>query len=382
MDSKTLHKQMILCILGISTVGIPLGLLGPVTVILLEKNHMPTWINGLFVTMSYLTIFIFSFITGKLINHYGIKKIFITGMVLMLIGSIGLPMIFNIPILFISRAIMGIGITFGFVSTEVLINVLSTEEKRNKNITLYIMIFSLGIAIGSALIWTVNVNMILPYAIATVIILVVLIISYLKLLDCKLPKGGEEEHKNLNIKNLPLIGIISAILYGFFESSITVVLPIYGLRTGFNQNETSVLITAFVLGGIVVYYYLSKVFDETNYLKYIKLTLLLLVIFLSFPIYIDSLIVQSIIFFLLGGLVPELYSLGLSYTMAKIEKQHTAEANGYYSSSYGFGTLVGPLVSSELLDIDAKVAYWITATILTIIVLSITLGVKNGTNKN
>lgn len=380
MQDKQFKRQMFLCILGISTVGIPLGLLGPVTVMLLEQNHMPTWINGLFVTMAYLTIFLFSPITGKLVNRYGIKKIFILGMLLMFIGSFGLPAVFNIPILFLSRALMGIGVTMGFVSTEILINVLSTDEKRNQNITIYIMIFSLGIAIGSSLIWTVKIFTLLPYIIGTSIIFVVMVISQIFLHDTRI-SYIQEKKKKFPITLFPMIGLFTAVLYGFFESSITVVLPIYGLRTGFNQDQTTILITTFVVGGIVVYYLLSQIYKGLYYTQYILISLIFTLVLFLLPIKIDNLWLQSLIFFLLGGFIPSLYSLGLSYTMSNVDREYTAEANGYYSASYGFGTLLGPILASKLLDIDAKSAYWIFGAILSLLTIII-IRINYGKNKN
>ncbi|HPD67259.1 MAG TPA: MFS transporter [Ignavibacteriales bacterium] len=381
MQAANLKKQMLMCIIGISTVGIPLGLLGPVTVILLEQVKMPTWVNGLFVTMSYLTIFLFSPITSKLINKYGIRKIFLTGMILMLIGSVGLPVIYNLWILFLARALMGIGVTLGFVSTEVLINILSTDEKRNQNITLYIMIFSVGIAIGSSLIWTLNINQLLPYIIGFVIILLVLILSAVLLDDVKI-EGHEEKKNKFQLSKFPLIGFFTALLYGFFEASIMLVLPIYGLRTGFDSNDTTILITSFVVGGIIVFYLLSKLYKGLQYFNYIRITLFITMILLLSPTIINDLWLQTLLFFLLGGFIPALYSLGLSYTMNSVDKQYTAEVNGYYSASYGLGTLLGPMLASKLLDFDAKTTYWIFSGLLSFIILAIIHGVKYGNDKN
>ena len=160
------------------------------------------------------------------------------------------------------------------------------------------------------------------------------------------------------------------------------VLPIYGLRTGFDSNDTTILITSFVVGGIIVFYLLSKLYKGLQYFNYIRITLFITMILLLSPTIINDLWLQTLLFFLLGGFIPALYSLGLSYTMNSVDKQYTAEVNGYYSASYGLGTLLGPMLASKLLDFDAKTTYWIFSGLLSFIILAIIHGVKYGNDKN
>lgn len=377
---KYISNPMVLCVLGISTVGVPLGLLGPVTVILLEKQHTPTWLTGLFVTMSYITIFLFSSLSGKLIRKHGVRYVFILGCLLMLVASVGLFEVNNIPILFVARALMGVGITMAFVSTEVMVNVLSTDEKRNKNISIYILTFSVGIAIGSLLIWTVNIAYWVPYLIGTIIIMLVLIFEYIYLPNSDSEKSSDEQKSNFRFIDLPLIGVVTAILYGFFESSLTVILPVYGLRCGFSQNETSMLISSFVIGNIVVLYFISKYFNKKSKLYYIFLLKFLITCFLILPMLIINPYGQLPILFLLGGFVPALYTFGLTYTMECVEKQHIAVANGYFATCYGIGTLAGPLLGSKLLDVNNYYAYWTFAAILSFILALVTYFTKKNVN--
>ncbi len=43
----------------------------------------------------------------------------------------------------------------------------------------------------------------------------------------------------LSLRQMPLIGLVSSMVYGLFESSVIVALPIYGLRNNFTSNEVS-----------------------------------------------------------------------------------------------------------------------------------------------
>ncbi len=178
-----MDKRLLVALVGITIGGIGFGLLTPVTVILLEKSGASSFITGSSTTVGYLSVVMFSWFAGRLIDKHGVKKILIAGIIIWMLGSIGHIFWYNYPVLFTVRFITGIGGTFIFVGTEVIINSCSTHENRGRNIGLYAVLLSIGIAIGTLLIWTVSIGDWVPFIIGAGLMLAALIFEAIYLQD-------------------------------------------------------------------------------------------------------------------------------------------------------------------------------------------------------
>ncbi|MGE5681229.1 MAG: MFS transporter [Bacillota bacterium] len=360
-----MRNPLLVAILGISIAGVTFGLVGPATVILLEKSHAPGWVNGLATTMLYISVVMFSSLTGRLIDRYKVKRILLLGLMIVMIGSLGLIFWRNYIILFIVRFILGIGSTFLFVSTEVLVNSISDDSNRASNISLYVVFLSIGIAAGALLIWTISIYEWLPFIIGATFIFLVFILEGLLLggeLDLKEISGGSTG--TFPFRSMPVIALASAALYGIFESSMAVVLPMYGLRNGFSEIHVSYFLASFVIGGIILLYYLSRLSGKKDKFKFLVVLSVILCVMLILPGLIVDFYLLLIIFFITGGIIPAFYTLGLTYTIEKVNKEFIAQANGHFVMAYGIGTLIGPMAGSMLIELNQRYGYWISTAFL------------------
>jgi MFS family permease len=352
-------KSILLSIISITICSVSFGILSPTTVILLEKNHSPTFIIGAVTAIGYACIFLFSTITGNLVARFGIRKMFNIGYLICVLGVIGLLFWRNYTILFIGRSLHGIGATLIFVTTEILINYCSTDENRGYNMNIYVIAFQVGLGVGTFLIWTVEVYEILPYLIGIFITLAALIVElvFFKNIKIELPKS--EAGDKFSIKMMPAIAIIAAALYGYLESSSTVVIPLFGMRSGYSTIEVNFLVSAFATGGILILYVIGKYSDKIP-----KQNLLLIIPVILFFMFLGMVVYQSwilsmILFFMIGGLIPAFYTIGLTYVAEKVEMKFISQANGYFAMFFGLGTLLGPSLGSALISYDYKYSPWI-----------------------
>lgn len=363
-----MHKNFYLALFGIAIGGIGFGLITPVTVSLLEQNKAPAIITGTVTMMSYLSITLFSNTAGVLIDRYGVKKILCMGLFIWFLGAMVHIFWYIYPLLYFIRFLMGIGGTMIFVSTEVVINYYSNENNRGRNINLYAVLLSLGIAAGTIMIWTVKIEMWLPFVVSSFVMFIVFVLQSFYFEDIKINKEKKEIEKTPMVK-MPVISLVSAALYGLFESSIIVVIPMFGLRSNFNINQISYLMTSFIAGGIVLLYVIGYLSDIMNRKKLLFLIIILLGVLLILPIVNLNFIFLFIIFFLIGGIVPSIYTVGLSYTIENVERKFMAQANGYFIMMYGIGTIAGPVAGSMLVDINTRYGYWLFASLLCLLFL-------------
>lgn len=358
-----MNKNIFLALIGIGMGGIGFGLITPVTVMLLEKNNAPTWITGSTTMIGYASIVLFSGYTAKLIEKRGGKKVLLTGLFVWSVGALLHIFWYIYPLLFPIKFIMGIGGTFIFVSTEVMINFYSDTTNRGKNISLYVVLLSIGVAVGTLLIWTINIANWVPFVIGSAIMFVVFLYEF-SVLDNFEIKTGNDGKEKMSLAKMPVISLLSGIIYGLFESSIVVALPIYGLRNMFSPNQVSLFLASFVIGGIVLLYIVGRFTDKTDrYNLLITISMFLTLLFII-PVFVTEFYYLLIAFFLMGGIVPAFYTVGLNYTMEKVEKRFLAQANGFYLMMYGVGTILGPLFGSFTVEINKSYGFWVFASAL------------------
>jgi len=355
-----MRRNFILALIGIGIGGIGFGLVTPVTIILLEQNHAPSIIIGSTAMVGYISIIIFSRYTGRLIDAFGVKTILAVGLFIWMLSAFGHMFWYIYPLLYFIKIIMGIGGTFIFVSTEVMINAYSDETNRGKNIGLYVVILSVGIAVGTLLIWTIKLGNWVPFVIGSSIVLFVFALQMILMIDVNLNAENKKIEK-MPLTKMPALSLFSAFIYGVFESSIMVALPLYGLRNNFSEIEVSYFLTSFVLGGIILLYFIGHLADKIMKYKLLLLISFLLGLLFILPITTIDFLYLVIIFFFIGGIVPSFYTVGLNYTVEEVEKKFMAQANGYFTMMYGTGTIAGPILGTILIDLNKENGYWIFA---------------------
>jgi len=358
-----MKKTLILALFGIGIGGIGFGLITPVTVVLLEQNNTPSWITGSSTMVGYLSVVLFSGLAGRIIDKYNTRITLLYGLLIWMLGAFLHIFWYIYPILYFVKFFMGIGGTFVFVATEVTINNLSDETNRGKNIGLYVVFLSVGIAVGTLLIWTIKFGNYVPFVTGGLIMLLVLVLQYFLFEPIEMAANNKTFAK-LSFRQIPLIGLISSLVYGLFESSVIVALPIYGLRNGFSSSDVSFFLASFVIGGVILGYLLSNYSDKVS-----KFNLLLAIgfslgMFFVLPIVSTNYFFLLIVFFIIGGIVPAFYTVGLNHTIEKVEKIFVAQANGYYIMMYGVGTIAGPLIGAGMIELDKQNGYWIFSALL------------------
>lgn len=360
-----MHKNFYLALIGIGIGGIGFGLITPVTVMLLEQNKAPAIITGSITMVGYLSVVIFSPFASIFIEKYSIKKILGLGLFIWSIGALAHIFWFIYPLLYLIKFLMGIGGTMIFVPTEVIINYSSNENNRGKNIGLYVVLLSVGIAVGTFLIWTIKIAQWMPFVLGSLIMFTVFVFQMIFFEDITINYERKDVIK-MPLSQMPLISLISAAVYGMFESSLIVVIPMFGLRNLFTLDQVSYFLASFVVGGILLLYLIGFISDKVNKYKLLLSISVILGLFNILTSFYINFIFLICIFFFIGGIVPSIYTVGLSYTVERIEKKFMAQANGYYIMMYGIGTILGPILGAMLMDLDSRYGYWIFAFCLCI----------------
>ena len=150
-------------IIAVFTVGFSWGIIIPVTSVILEGKDIPTPLIGITAAAIFIGMALGAPLVGRSIELYGVKRTLLAGMFGAGMLMIALALWTSLPVWIALRFI--IGISFGAITTscETLINRISTEKNRGRNLGFYAFAFSLSLMIAPMALWVLKFGIWIPF---------------------------------------------------------------------------------------------------------------------------------------------------------------------------------------------------------------------------
>ncbi|WP_078429211.1 MFS transporter [Alkalihalobacterium alkalinitrilicum] len=354
--------------------GFSQGMLLPLLAIMLEQAGTSSSLNGLNAAALYIGILLASPFIEKPVRKYGYKPVITVGLILIILSLLLFPFWQVFWFWFILRMIVGIGDNMVHFATQVWITSTSHRTKRGRNISLYGLAFGFGFSAGPFMTRLLSINEFLPFIIAGLFSL--FSYGFVLFLRNEWPESDIETAKQTGtldrykqVIKLAWFALLPGFCYGFLEASIHGNYPVYALRSGITIEWVSILLPAFVVGGLITQLPLGLLSDKWGRKK-----ILLTVTFLGSMSFFSMIFVEQsypvllVIFTLAGALVGSLYSLGVMYLADLLPKNLLPTGNVMTAVSFGLGSILGPLTGGILIDLmDRGSIYFAVGGILLII---------------
>lgn len=359
IENKQNHPgyRFAVLILMVLVAGFSQGMLLPLLAIMLEQAGTSSSLNGLNAAALYIGILLASPFIEKPVRKYGYKPVITIGLILIIFSLFLFPFWQVFWFWFILRMIVGIGDNMVHFATQVWITSTSPIHKRGRNISLYGLAFSLGFSAGPFMTRLLAINEYLPFIIAALFSLVSY--GFVLFLKNEWPENDLETAKQTGtwgrykqVIKLAWFALLPGFCYGFLEASIHGNYPVYALRSGFTIEWVSILLPAFVIGGLITQLPLGLLSDKWGRKK-----ILLTVTFLGSLSFFSMIFVEQshllllFIFTIAGALVGSLYSLGVMYLADLLPRYLLPTGNVMTAVSFGLGSILGPLTGGILIDV-------------------------------
>lgn len=104
---------------------------------------------GLFFAFYAASAVIVSFITGKLVQTYGVRKVFLAGLIMQLIAFLFLAFAYSLPLMVTAALLYGFGSGSGFAIVSIIAMELAAPERRGAANATIFAAMDIGIAVGS-----------------------------------------------------------------------------------------------------------------------------------------------------------------------------------------------------------------------------------------
>jgi MFS family permease len=139
--------------------------------------------------------------------------------------------------------------------------------------------------------------------------------------------------------------------FGAVETGGFAILPVYGLRIGFDAESAAFLVTILALGNVLMQFPLGLMADKLN-----KGAMLVVIAVLGcigaalLPTLAGTGLPFQVLLFVWGGIVGGLYTVGLAHLASRFEGPDLAGANAAFVVFYNIGLTVGPPVVGAAMD--------------------------------
>jgi len=329
-------------------IGMAMGIINPLASTHLEKNNVGTLWIGIVSSSFFLFMSIGSIFIDKKMRNKNIKGLILVGSLVTSAACGIFPLVSNLVSLLLLMIIMGVGISFNIIGAQIMLQDLTEDNTRGIVSGMYSFYFAIGFVfssvIGPQLYFT---NAELPFMIPIVTLLFCPIIISLnfreKLVLPEKPQG--------NVLKKVSIGLQGAFSYGFTETTLITLYPIFLLHQAYSLANLGYALGIFVVGSIVGTIPMTYISDKFGREKILILSILLAIFTILGIIAFDALAVRLIFSFLSGATIGPIYPLALAVTVQNLDKQEIPSGTALFTSSYGVGSTMGPLISSTAMSL-------------------------------
>src|SRR5690625_724592 len=356
--------------------GFSQGMLLPLIAIIFEQAGISSSVNGIHATALYIGILVASPFMEKPMQKIGFKPMILIGGVLVFISLFMFPFWNALWFWFILRMIVGIGDHMLHFGSQTWITTTVSAATRGRSIALYGLSFALGFALGPLMTRLLSVNEALPFIISALLTLTVWALMFF--VRNELPDQDTETIQTVSSMGrffqtlkIAWVAFLPSFGYGFLESTLHGVFPVYGLRIGHDVAMLSLIIPCFAIGSIILQFPLGIASDRFG-----RRTVIMSVVALGTVCFLGAALLENFvaflfIFFTLSGMfVGSLYSLGISFMVDMLPTPLLPAGNIMMGISFSIGSIFGPFLGGIYIQVLPGVSffYLIVAMLLVIFV--------------
>jgi MFS family permease len=257
-----------------------------------------------------------------------------------------------------------------FVLSEYWIAVAAPAARRGFVMGIYASVLSAGFAVGPAILALVGTQGWAPYLAGVSLFG----LACLPLLVAwrRLPAiAGKQRHPIAGYLLAAPLAATAGFASGAVETGAIALLPVLGLRLGFDGTGAALLVTAMALGNVVSQIpigWLSDHVDRRRLLASIAALSMIAVAWLAWIATPGALSVYALVL-VWGACVGGFYTVGLAHLAARFTAADLVGANAAFVVMFNVGLLAGPPSIGAALDISTRLGFSIGAAVFALLVV-------------
>jgi MFS family permease len=341
-DDGSRLRAITAAIASISVVGIGLSLSIPLLSLEMERMGIPSlWIGLNTAIAGIASILVVPFVP-RLAARFGVATLLWTAVVAAALTLLAFKLVPVFWLWFPIRFVFSAALGTLFVLSEFWINAAAPPHKRGLIMGIYATVLAAGFAVGPGILTLVGTTGWPPYAIGTVLFLM----ASIPLLVARGLTPDVEGHAKRSVLGYVVaapIATMAALVFGAVETGGFAILPVYGLRVGFDAETAALLVSLVAAGNVLLQIPIGLLADRIDRRLILLVTAsagALGAAAIPFTIGNTPLLYATLVIW--GGLIGSLYTVGLAHLGARFGGADLASANAAFVVLYNVGLVMGP----------------------------------------
>jgi MFS family permease len=255
--------NLIAAIAAITVFGFALGLMFPLLSLVMDKNGVSPKVIGYNTAMHPLGILIAGFFLPNMTRRFGTKPLAIAAALLTATLIVTYPFM---PIFwgwFVMRLIQGFAVAVLFSVSEAWVVQAASGPARSRIMAVYTGVLSLSFGLGPTLISITGIDSLLPFIIGAVVLLASTVpMFFYRLTEAFAPEEGSGTLTIGGFARAAPILIAAVGMFGIIDAANLGLLPVYGVKKGLSQETASLMLTAFIVGNVVLQFPIGWIADH------------------------------------------------------------------------------------------------------------------------
>jgi MFS family permease len=330
--------------------GIGMGLTLPLLGLILERRGYTGMVNGFNLATGGLAAILVTPHVPRWIQRYGAPNYLATMLAIVAAAFVAIYEAPNLWVWFPVRFVLSAALNGLFVVSEFWINQLAEERNRGRMVALYTTCLSAGFAVGPATLGIIGTHGIAPFVFGAAMMLLALV----PVLIVRRAAPQIETHRPqpmLGLLRAAPGALLAAFVFGAIDAGMAGLLPVYGVRSGYDEAQAAMFVTALSVGGLLFQYpigYMSDHMDRRVLLILCALSGVVGAALTPFLIHVPP--AMYVLLALWGGIVMGIYTVGLTRIGERFKGDELVGANAAYVILYSLGLLMGPAAQGLALD--------------------------------
>ena len=343
-------RSLAAVIASVFGVGVSVGAIIPLMTLVMERNGVDAAVIGLNSAMTPLAVLLVTPFLPRVVARLGTLPSMYIGLAIGVVAVLLMPLLTSLAAWFLLRFLIGFGMSLQWLVSETWMNTVADERSRGRVMGVYATVLAGGFAVGPLLVGVTGIDGFLPFVAAAAAIA----LSALPLLFARGVAPRMPEKHSLSILAVaaaaPVV-MAAGVAGGTIDMAVLALLPLYGLRAGFDQEMAVMLLVLFTAGNLLLQYPIGWLADRMDR----RLVLVAcagsgVVGSLILPFVLDQPPLLWTLLFIWGGTLLGIYTVGLSLLGQTTSAGALAAANAAFIVAYEIGSIAGPVTAGVAMD--------------------------------
>lgn len=338
-------------IAAITVFGFALGLMFPLLSLLMEKHGVPPQVIGYNTAMQPFGILVAGFVVPQMTRRFGTRPVAIVAALLVAAMIVAYPFTDIFWTWFVLRAIQGFAVAILFSVSEAWVVEAASGPARSRIMGVYTGVLSLSFGLGPALISFTGVDSTLPFFIGAAFLLAGTVPMFFY-------RPTEAFTTDAESRSLSMIGfarlapvLIAAVgMFAIIDAANLGLLPVYGVKKGLSQETAALMLTAFIVGNIVLQFPIGWIADHWSKRGMMVICTIATVIGSALiPTAFGSWAIWPVLV-MTGAASAGIYTMALAELGERFSGNELVAGTAAFSTVWGAAALLGALLGGWAMD--------------------------------